>query len=701
MMQVWVTLNYLDGYRLITFTSSDECINYIISLKTTNEAICLITSGSLGVTVIPSIHNIDQIESIIVFCMEKTKYEFMQKRYNKIRHVLNTYNELIIQLQIYLKSIDRDGTTVNIFNIENLKKLRNCNSVSKNSHLPYTIFNDDKQCSMRDISKSDTFFLWLKLLTSVLQKVHHTQDTMNEMLDKCREYHKDNIEELNKIDEFKRTYRKEDAIYWYTTPTFVSKLINKALCTEDFRALYICRAYIADLSEQLHLEYEQYKQLLIDFEQPLNQWTVYHGRAMSKDELDILCNKKGQLISLNGFLSTSRKEEVADCYSKEVMFIIQTTFDLTHGCFAHVAPMSQFPSEDEVLFDLASVFKILDIKYDRTTNKWNVYLITTDEGTSVVQAYIDSAEIEANETNVDFIFARLLIQMGEYSLAHDYLDKLFAMLSSEHDNRDIALVYYYRGLIFYREGNYAQSMIEYERALTIQRKIFPEGHSDLGESLGGIGLLYDNMGQYNLALEKHLEGLAVSEKTLPKDHVHIAEALNNIALSHFDEALMYYMRDLTISEKTLPDNHAEIGITHHNLGQVYRAKDRGSDLAVKHYQTAIDIYMKTLPRQHPYIGFSLMYIAEVLSEQNNLEAAFRYATEAVSIVEATLSDDHRRRAEATYILAIIYKKMHQIDKSLEYAYKARDIQLRTLDGSHKEVQKTLELIQSIEQTDHN
>ena len=86
------------------------------------------------------------------------------------------------------------------------------------------------------------------------------------------------------------------------------------------QALYICRAFIADLSEQLHSEYEEYKQLLTEFNQPLAQWIVYHGRTMSEEEIDIFRRRKGQLISLNGFLSTSRKKEVADCYSKEVIF---------------------------------------------------------------------------------------------------------------------------------------------------------------------------------------------------------------------------------------------------------------------------------------------------------------------------------------------------------------------------------------------
>ncbi|CAF4677591.1 unnamed protein product [Rotaria sp. Silwood1] len=744
---------------VVTLTSSEDCINYINSLKNINQQVCLITSGSLGVTVIPLIHNIDQIESILVFCIEKTKYEYMQKRYRKIHHIINTHKELIIHLQIHLKSIDQSGSIVNIFDIEKLKILRNFNSISDSFHLKYTIFDENKQYSMRDISKTDTFFLWLKLLTSVLQKVHHTHNTMKEMLDECRDYYKDNIEELNKIEEFNQKYKSEDAIYWYTTPTFVSKLINKALRTEDFHALYICRAFIADLSEQLHKEFEQYKQLLIEFEQPLTQWIVYHGRTMSKEEIDILYSKKGQLISLNGFLSTSRKQEIANCYSKEVIFIIQTTFNLSYGCFAHVASMSQFPHEDEVLFDLASVFKIIDIKYDEINGKWNIYLITTDEGTNVVQAYINSIKIEANEINIDFIFARLLIQIGEYNLAHDYLNKLITIISDENETRDLALIYYYKGLNLYREGNYSQSMIEYEKALVIQRKIFPNGHSDLGETLGAkkilskdhvhiaealnnIGLCYERLGKFELALEYDIRALEMKQRLFPHNHPDIATSLSNIglafynhynfeqaldyhqrslamkeqclpsnhpelavsycnlglvhlALNHYDKALIYYMRDLSMSEKTLPSDHSDIGITHHNLGKIYQAKEKGSHLALKHYQKAIDIYMKSLPRQHPYIGMSLMYIGEILCDQNNLECALQYAEEAFHILEATLSEEHRRRAESTYILAKVCKKLNQIDKALEYAYKAHHIQLKTLDIDHKEVQKTLELIKSI------
>ncbi len=90
---------------------------------------------------------------------------------------------------------------------------------------------------------------------------------------------------------------------------------------------------------------------------------------MSKEEIEILKNNTQQLIALNGFLSTSLDKAVAESYSHEVLFIIDTTFAITHGSFANVAPFSHFPNEREVLFNLASVFKIVDVNFDDNSQK--------------------------------------------------------------------------------------------------------------------------------------------------------------------------------------------------------------------------------------------------------------------------------------------------------------------------------------------
>src|SRR5205823_6446303 len=71
----------------------------------------------------------------------------------------------------------------------------------------------------------------------------------------CRNYYRGNLKELENINEFEETYKSNDAIFWYTRQSFVYRLVNKALRTEDYEALLIFRFFIIDLCENLRIKY--------------------------------------------------------------------------------------------------------------------------------------------------------------------------------------------------------------------------------------------------------------------------------------------------------------------------------------------------------------------------------------------------------------------------------------------------------------
>lgn len=75
------------------------------------------------------------------------------------------------------------------------------------------------------------------------------------MLITCREYYHGNSRVLEDIDSFEKDCHPDRCIWWYTKDTFVYRLINKALRTEDTEQLYLFRYFIVDLSEQLAKEY--------------------------------------------------------------------------------------------------------------------------------------------------------------------------------------------------------------------------------------------------------------------------------------------------------------------------------------------------------------------------------------------------------------------------------------------------------------
>ena len=66
------------------------------------------------------------------------------------------------------------------------------------------------------------------------------------------------------IDEFEEKYDPSNAIYWYTRDTFLYKMVNMALRTENSAIIWRLRFFILDMHQQLkQLHTEQRKPALV------------------------------------------------------------------------------------------------------------------------------------------------------------------------------------------------------------------------------------------------------------------------------------------------------------------------------------------------------------------------------------------------------------------------------------------------------
>ena len=80
---------------------------------------------------------------------------------------------------------------------------------------------------------------------------------------------------------------------------------------------------------------------------------------MSEREIEQLRANVNQLITMNGFCSTSRNRDLAVKFAKNVLFDIEIDLKKYPGLiFADISSSSQFQEEEEVLFDLVTVFRI-------------------------------------------------------------------------------------------------------------------------------------------------------------------------------------------------------------------------------------------------------------------------------------------------------------------------------------------------------
>ena len=259
------------------YTDLDQCITFIQSID--KEKVFLITSGSKASQLLSCIHSLSQIDSIFIFCIKKEKYQYLINEYPKIIGIYVNLNKLCQSIKEQIDLVDKQLQTFSVF--------------------------DHNQKSTKDLSKQSGEFLWFQLFNYIINRLPNNQQAKQQMIEICKQYYRGNLKELKLINQFDKEYKSEDAIRWYSKQSFIYKLINKALRTEDIDQLYTFRFFIHDLSQSLQCEHEK---ILLSNEELL---IVYRGVKLDKEEFDKLKENQGKLISTNGYLSTSRNQSLA------------------------------------------------------------------------------------------------------------------------------------------------------------------------------------------------------------------------------------------------------------------------------------------------------------------------------------------------------------------------------------------------------
>jgi hypothetical protein len=78
-----------------------------------------------------------------------------------------------------------------------------------------------------------------------------TENIHQDLLDECRLIYRGNKAQTGFIDEFEEKYEPSKAIWWYTRDTFLYRLINMALRTENMVIIWKFRFIIQDIYQQL------------------------------------------------------------------------------------------------------------------------------------------------------------------------------------------------------------------------------------------------------------------------------------------------------------------------------------------------------------------------------------------------------------------------------------------------------------------
>ncbi|CAF1358672.1 unnamed protein product [Adineta ricciae] len=679
------TLRLINDYVVI-HTNIEECVSYMKMV--TNEKILLVASGTSVPTLLPFVIDLKQLE--IVFILNDTCQNllYLMETYPKINGIFDDREELHANIHKHIHLLNKQ--------------------IEKFS------FYDQKQTISIDLSERTAAFLWIQLVHDVILRLPSNQQAKQEMINACRDYYQGNDRELQSIDDFEQNYTSTDCIRWYTRETFVYKMVNKALRTEDMEQLHTFRFYISDLSSTLAREYEKLEELdeLIT--------TVYRGNQLTINELEQFRLSEGQLISINGYFSTSRLPHVAlqftntDIHRQDTvptLFEIECqTYESNCSVFADVSKHSDFPYEKEVLFDLGTVFKVERVR--KEDQIWKISLRATDGGREIARQYIEETRKEMEGDSVTILFGRLMTRMGRYKSAEMYFQQL--LINSESENP--AHIHNQLGLVYQAMAEFPQAMNHFDRAYRLMKNSYPpflrdsshvlrnisqvlreQGHYkealdysleakevldklsdtyelDMGHCLHSIGSCYRDQRAYTKALDSYEEALNIKRAYLPENHVYIAKTLNSLGLLHymmknFERALNYYVSSLEMYQACLPEDHSDIANVYHNIAEWHQQKHQ-YDGALHHFQLALAMKEKCYSSDHPSIATTLNSISSILGAKGDKMKALDLCLKALDMRERLLPYDHPDIIISLNSVGLRYEGIKENHLALKYFLQA-------------------------------
>lgn len=546
-------------------------------------------------------------------------------------------------------------------------------------------------------------FYWHNLLIDVFKRLPQNEYLRNDILNKCSEYYRPNTYEFEQIELFRQNYTGQKTTQWYNSKSFLYKLLNRALNTNDFDILYSISFFLTDLSVEIENEYKRIKD-----EKFL---TVYRAQIMTKDEIDILKNSINYFILINNFLFASKNKDKTLLTIKEKFSIYENIlFEIHIDLSIEQISLADLPTDQNILFNINSLFRIDSIEHDLSTNLWNIKITSIkncinylnsvenkiDYHNSLIYfgyllsnkyAQIDQAKnyfgillnsLTNNDIDISEIYIQLAhinVKIEQFNIALQYYQYALNIYQKKviKDDMKIAIILNYIGITQQHMKNFEQAIDHYEKSIDIFKSLSLQNEDLIYQTntMINLALVYRDKKEYEISLNYLIQVDHNRRNILPKDHPLIVDSLITTAdlyrdKKDFHEALNYYKQALSIQEKIYSYNDSNKINTMRNIGLIYQEK-RDWENALNYLTRTLEIRKNLFYNNSNYNDLIISYedIANLYEKMLKFDLAFAYYLKQLEIEEQYLQIDDVNLMKHFDRLICLLKKQNQLDKALE------------------------------------
>lgn len=651
------------------FTNVEECLDYLNSIE--NEKILLILSGELAKRIVPSIHDMPQLDSIIIFRLEGSSDQAWTKNWVKVQGFFTSIDLACESLKKVAHDCEHNAISMSLLSREVIEQ------VSTNEKV---------------LDRLEPSYMYSLLFKEIILEIDEDEtQALNDFIDYCR---KNGIAE-SQLKTLTYEYQDKSPIYWYTCEIFLYHMLNRSLALLEIEKLTRMGFFIRSLHRRIE---KLHKQESYDYSKPL---IFYRGQGLSKEKFDRILDAKGGLLSFSNFLSTSQTRDVAMKFIERqlekhkeyirVIYIITVHLDkLSKSCapFTSIESESAIPNEKEILFSMSTVFRVCKIEGVNSNDRlyWEVHLTLTNDNDPKLAILTQYIREELNGSTPWQRLGDLVLKMGNYSFAEELYQKL---LNNASNDSDRAHIYHQLGLSKAEQGKYSEATLFYEESLKIQQTMLPENYPSLAKSYGNIGYVHHKKGEFCNALEFYEKARRIKESAVLLNRHDLATSYNNIGsvfldMGNYSKAIEFYEKTHEIYLKTLPSNHPSLATSYYNISTAYD-KIGNESKALELSEKADRIFENVLPPNHADLATLYNKKGKVYLKKGDLSKALELYEKAFQIRKKALCEDHPDLADCYDNIGKVYYNIQDYEKAFQYYENACQLREKVLYPNHPDL----------------
>jgi tetratricopeptide (TPR) repeat protein len=484
-----------------TLNDREQCIKII--KENGDKNIFLIISGAFGQELVPNIHQMSQLNAIFVFCGNKPRHELWARQYIKVNGV---FTEIALLCEAVKQIVKQQATSIRII-------ARNDETTKQNP------------------DQIDRSLLYIQILKEIILQIRFDDRDIADFITYCRQKFAGNDRELKDCDKLEQEYHSHTPVWWYTYECFLYPMLNKALQILDVDVIIKMGFFIQNLHRQIEkLHSEQFRN-----NQKSEVFVVYRGQGLPTTDFQQLMQSKGGLLSFNNFSLTSKNRDTSLSFARDalnnpgshgILFSMRIDPSIPFVPYASIDNIACSNTDDEILFSIHTIFRIIDIKQiDNNARLWQIDLTLINDNDSQIHLLTKHMQDETKGPTGWHRLGKFLSKIGLFDKAEELFNVL---LSQTNEDREVAILYNQLGLIKNKKQDYSAAVKFYEQAIEIWKKSASPNNPDLAECYSNIGSVYVKMGERSKVISCYEQAVDIGKRSQSPNLQQWQKTLDNI-----------------------------------------------------------------------------------------------------------------------------------------------------------------------------